>query len=154
MNKLTKKYYFSVEGWTEKWYLDWLKNKINADDGVQYKLATKSEVMKPVSFVKRFVTAAARTEIWHLADYEGHDRRMQFRGIIDDIRKAEKCGSQVTYHFGYTNMAFDLWMILHKQDFFVCCNSVKDYLRPLQKCYSPIKILNLQWKSDSKEIPT
>ena len=27
--KLTKKYHFSVEGETEKWYLDWLKDNIN-----------------------------------------------------------------------------------------------------------------------------
>ena len=27
--KQTKKYYFSVEGETEKWYLEWLQKQIN-----------------------------------------------------------------------------------------------------------------------------
>ena len=31
MRKETKKYYFSVEGETEKWYLDWLQKTINSD---------------------------------------------------------------------------------------------------------------------------
>ena len=30
MRKETKKYYFSVEGETEKWYLEWLENTINS----------------------------------------------------------------------------------------------------------------------------
>ena len=30
MKKLTKKYYFSVEGDTEVWYLDWLRDMINS----------------------------------------------------------------------------------------------------------------------------
>ena len=27
--KITRKYYFSVEGETEKWYLDWLEEELN-----------------------------------------------------------------------------------------------------------------------------
>ena len=30
MMKKTKKYYFSVEGETEQWYLKWLQNTINS----------------------------------------------------------------------------------------------------------------------------
>ena len=30
VRKETKKYYFSVEGETEKWYLDWLQKTINS----------------------------------------------------------------------------------------------------------------------------
>lgn len=36
--KLTKKYHFSVEGETEKWYLDWLKDNINQYDRSRYKV--------------------------------------------------------------------------------------------------------------------
>ena len=31
-------YYFSVEGETEKWYLDWLQNCINECDEAKYKV--------------------------------------------------------------------------------------------------------------------
>lgn len=30
MKKITKRYYFSVEGDTEVWYLDWLRGLINS----------------------------------------------------------------------------------------------------------------------------
>lgn len=36
--KLTKKYHFSVEGKTKKWYLDWLKDNINQCDRSRYKV--------------------------------------------------------------------------------------------------------------------
>ena len=37
MHKENRTYYFSVEGATEKWYLDWLQNMINADPEDVYK---------------------------------------------------------------------------------------------------------------------
>lgn len=39
LRKPTKKYYFSVEGETEKWYLDWLQNVINAEERSVYKVS-------------------------------------------------------------------------------------------------------------------
>ena len=33
-----KPYIFSVEGCTEKWYLDWLREKINSSDIPRYKV--------------------------------------------------------------------------------------------------------------------
>lgn len=52
MRKLTKKYYFSVEGETEKWYLDWLQDLINNSDA-SCKVSFNSKVEKdPVKYVK------------------------------------------------------------------------------------------------------
>ena len=46
-------YYFSVEGETEKWYLDWLEAQINLQEGTKFKVKFKAEVQKdPVSYVK------------------------------------------------------------------------------------------------------
>lgn len=46
-------YYFSVEGSTEKWYLDWLENQINSIDEAKCKVKIKAEVQKdPVSYEK------------------------------------------------------------------------------------------------------
>ncbi|GEB77771.1 hypothetical protein SIN01_21160 [Sporolactobacillus inulinus] len=35
--KLKKPFYFSVEGETEKWYLDWLQKQINNHPDAKYK---------------------------------------------------------------------------------------------------------------------
>ena len=42
--KKTLTYYFSVEGSTEKWNLDWLENLINSIDEAKYKVKIKAEV--------------------------------------------------------------------------------------------------------------
>lgn len=41
MKAMTKKYYFSVEGKTEKWYLDWLQNAINTANTATYKVCVR-----------------------------------------------------------------------------------------------------------------
>ena len=40
--KITKKYYFSVEGETEQWYLKWLQNTINSSDKASCKVSNQS----------------------------------------------------------------------------------------------------------------
>lgn len=49
MKAMTKKYYFSVEGKTEKWYLDWLQNAINTANTATYKVVFDSKVEKKSS---------------------------------------------------------------------------------------------------------
>lgn len=44
--KSNKKYYFSVEGETEKWYLEWLRDRINELDESRYKVAIDCKVEK------------------------------------------------------------------------------------------------------------
>ena len=40
----TLTYYFSVEGETEKSYLDWLEQQINSQDNTKFKVKFKTEV--------------------------------------------------------------------------------------------------------------
>ena len=44
--KTAKKYYFSVEGQTEKWYLDWLQETINSNSAAKYKVYIDSKIQK------------------------------------------------------------------------------------------------------------
>lgn len=46
MRKENMTYYFSVEGETEKWYLDWLQNCINECDEAKYKVKLDSKIEK------------------------------------------------------------------------------------------------------------
>ena len=53
MRKETKKYYFSVEGETEKWYLDWLQKTINAFPDSKYNVKLDAKIQKdPLARVK------------------------------------------------------------------------------------------------------
>lgn len=51
--KSTRKYYFSVEGETEQWYLSWLQDAINHCDEAVYRVSFNCQVQKdPVKRAK------------------------------------------------------------------------------------------------------
>lgn len=54
---------------------------------------------------------------------------------MDSMKAAKGLGKQITYKFGYTNLTFDLWLILHK----ISCNSSyahrKNYIEPLNRAF-------------------
>ena len=135
--KITKKYYFTVEGETEKWYLKWLQNIINNMEDAVYKVAFDCQVQKkPLKRAKSLVVMG-RTEVWHLSDYESDEEihTRQFIETMDNMRAAKNLGKQITYKFGYTNLTFDLWIILHKTD----CNGAivhrKNYITKINRAY-------------------
>ena len=44
--KSSKKYFFSVEGETEEWYLLWLRDLINSTDHAAYKVSIDCKMCK------------------------------------------------------------------------------------------------------------
>ncbi len=131
-----KTYHFSVEGFTEKWYMDWLQNMINAElqDG---SVKLDSRVQKdPLSYAKR-VTVHDKMKIFHVFDYESAEsvHTQHFLTTLERMKKAEKIGKDIKYYLGYSNFTFELWMILHKAD----CNGQlahrRQYLKYLNDAY-------------------
>ena len=119
--KQTLTYYFSVEGETEQWYLEWLETQINANENANYIVKFISKVEKdPVSFIKKLVIQK-KTTIWHLSDIEGSsDEQIQtVHNTLGRLKEAKGLGKSIIYKWGYSNLSFDLWMILHKQS----CNA-------------------------------
>lgn len=113
VKKLNKQYYFSVEGQTEKWYLDWLQSEINKYEPSEYKVNIISKQEKdPASFVKS-ITKPGKEPITHLCDCEGNSPEdcEVFKAVLDKMKKAGK-----KYCLGYSNYTFELWIILHKKD--------------------------------------
>ena len=115
-------YYFSVEGETEKWYLEWLQRQINSTDNAAYGVVFNVKVEKdPVNRVKG-MAILTKTDIWHFSDYESSEPEhvKQFQSTMARMEQSQHL-KQVKYHFGYSNLTFDLWMILHKKN----CNAAK-----------------------------
>lgn len=118
MRKEKRTYYFSVEGETEKWYLEWLQNTINALPEAKYVVKLDRKVEKdPISYVKR-LTVLQKSEITHVFDYESNDPEHigQFKSTLDKMKKAQATGKSVVYRLAYSNFSFELWLILHKSD--------------------------------------
>lgn len=97
MKKLTKKYYFSVEGDTEVWYLDWLRDMINSAPERKCNVSfVRKKESDPIRFVKG-LTLQGKATIFHLSDYESneHEHQLLFTRTMDKMREAERQGKNV-----------------------------------------------------------
>lgn len=131
------KYFFSVEGDTEKWYLEWLCEQIRACSGAEYTASVDVMITKnPVKRVKS-LSNIGKTELWHLSDYESddHQHSTEFQNTMDNMRSAEKQGKSVKYNFGYSNLAFDLWIVLHKRTLNNSLSDRSNYLRYINEIF-------------------
>lgn len=136
--KTQVKYYFSVEGDTEKWYLDWLEKIINNDPNSVITVKLDSKIEKsPQRRVKR-MSIITQTEIWHLCDYEsnGHQHSTELKKVIDEMADIKNHGKKVTYKFGYSNLTFDLWIILHKAEMKAPQTHRSNYLQYINRAYN------------------
>ena len=119
--KSTKKYYFSVEGETEQWYLKWLQDLINKTEEAAFKVSIDCPVKQnPLKHAKSLVVTK-KIEVYHFFDYESDEEIhiKRFTEAMDNMKKAQEIGKQITYKSGYTNFTFDLWIILHMMN----CNT-------------------------------
>ena len=135
--KQTLTYYFSVEGETEQWYLEWLEAQINANEHANYIVKFITKVQKdPVSFIKKLVVQK-KTTIWHLSDIEGSsDEQIQtVHNTLGRLKEAKGLGKSIIYRWGYSNLSFDLWMILHKQNCNAELNSADGYLSHINRAF-------------------
>ena len=135
--KQTLTYYFSVEGETEQWYLEWLEAQINANEHANYIVKFITKVQKdPVSFIKKLVVQK-KTIIWHLSDIEGSsDEQIQtVHNTLGRLKEAKGLGKSIIYKWGYSNLSFDLWMILHKQNCNAELTDVGKYLSHINRVF-------------------
>lgn len=137
MRKENRTYHFSVEGETEKWYLDWLQGQINADPDAKYTVKLDSKIQKdPLARVKGLMILG-KTEITHIFDRESEEEihAKQFLTTLDRMKMAQNIGKSITYRLGYSNFTFELWMILHRADCNGSLTHRHQYLAPLNRAY-------------------
>lgn len=135
--KKTKKYYFSVEGETEHWYLKWLQDKINNTEKSAYCVSLDCPVQKnPLKRAKSMVVTG-KTEVWHISDYESDEpiHVNGFKTTMDNMKASQLLGKQIKYQFGYSNLTFDLWIAMHKVNCFSTLAHRKNYLTMLNQGY-------------------
>lgn len=132
----TKKFVFTVEGETEQWYLLWLRDQINKCESRKYDVAIDTKVQQsPRKFYKN-ANAKATPEIFHICDVESNESVHvdKFRNILSEMKEA-KTQKKITYHLGYSNFSFELWMVLHKRT----CNGIsshrRQYLEHINKAF-------------------
>lgn len=134
MRKENRKYFFSVEGETERWYLEWLRQTINAEPSARYIVKLNCAVQNPLKYAK--MQNIGGIEITHIFDYESKEPRhvKEFQQTLGYMRKAQ-IEKNVTYKLGYSNFTFELWMILHKMDCNGCLTHRNQYLSKIREAY-------------------
>ncbi len=135
--KQGKKYYFTVEGETEQWYLQWLRDQINRDEGAKLRVSISCAVCKNPEKHAKSVPVTSRIEIYHLFDYEGGNEEYvkRFQTTLEKMKKAQNLGKNIRYKCGYSNLSFDLWILLHKTDYNAIHTDSSQYLEVINRVF-------------------
>lgn len=135
--KMNARYYFTVEGETEKWYLEWLRDAINADPRSKVKVVCSPKVQKnPVKWAKAKTNLDKSAKVFHVFDFEDEEpiHVKAFKDTLANMKKAGSLGRGFRYVSAYSNLTFELWMVLHKGD----CPALahrRQYLKSINDLY-------------------
>ena len=133
--KKVNSYYFSVEGENEQWYFEHLQKLINSSNEAVFNVKFNIKKDKsPLSRIKSItipVYANQKLPVFHIVDYESNDSEhaTQFSNLLDELKTIRNKRSAYKYKLGYSNFAFELWLILHKR---ICNFSVEDRSKYVQ----------------------
>ena len=142
-------YLLTVEGWTEKWYFEHLKYLINASPKTKSKVKWEPKIRKsPYKYAKP-IPDLYPIQAFHICDYESNDQVHveQFEKILKELKEARKIKKNILYELGYSNYAFELWMILHKIPYLTSVADRTKYLKGINTAYNE----NFQFLDDYKE---
>jgi hypothetical protein len=134
--KETKRFYVSVEGNTEKLYFEHLQKLVNNCNTSKSKLFLSPEINKrPKKFIRN-KNIPAKSLLFHFFDYENNEQELFLQTLkdIDDINKQYQ--NKITYKAGYSNLTFEVWLLLHKTNFKSPVFNQKDYLTFINKLYN------------------
>lgn len=129
----------TCEGDTEVWYFEHLKNLINLEPTCLMKLGYKtlSVCKNPFSKAKS-QTILSPIKWYHILDKESSDEAdiKTFEKNLKSFKDVKKIRQHVKLLLGYSNVSFELWLIMHKSDEKPSAYSQQDYLNKLKKLYN------------------
>jgi hypothetical protein len=135
--KLNNHYYFSVEGETEKWYLERLKELINNAQTATHTASFDCKVEKdPIKRTKQ-LNILKETVVTHWFDRESNNapHPAEFIRTLDALKKSSTIKKYIKYKLGYSNFTFELWMVLHKANCNASLAHRRLYLAPINSAF-------------------
>ena len=146
----TNQYNLSVEGETEQWYFEWLEEQINKCPKRKYNVSLRAKKCPSPRKYYKSINNLTKPFVYHICDVESKDpvHVDKFSQILLEMKEAKQ-QKKVSYELGYSNFAFELWIVLHKIDFNGCQTHRSHYLTPINKIFGE-KFLNLdQYKNEA-----
>ena len=139
--KKVNSYYFSVEGENEKWYFEHLKKLINNSEESTFNVdfIIKKET-SPFSRIKAINVPAYsqyKFKVFHVVDYESNaeEHVQRFLSVLDELKTIKNRHKAYDYKLGYSNFAFELWLILHKDRGAVSVQDRSKYVHKINELY-------------------
>ena len=139
-----------MEGETEKWYFEHLQKLINANERIPFTAKFNIKINKSITSSAKSITAIYKnTPAFHICDYESNEQVHieQFEQILKELKDVKNINKNINYKLGYSNFAFDLWIILHKKQQLGSISHRKQYVQGINLAYKE----NFQFIEDYKE---
>ena len=135
MIRINNTFYVSVEGYTEMKYLDRVQYLINQGN-FKTKVKFIKKISKPTSFVKAYSNGFSEYPYFHICDYEGNtdEDNKKFMHVLDDLKNARLI-KKSKFNLAYTNLCFELWLILHKKQFGKQIFNKESYRQEINSAY-------------------
>ena len=129
-------YFFSVEGETEVLYFQHLQKLIRSVETRRANPVIRVERIRPSSFSKK-ISILKPCSIVAVYDVEDNDteHRKRFEGILKEMKETETSGKSIKFELGYSNIDFELWILLHKKDMFGSISSRSQYLNNINSVF-------------------
>ena len=105
----TRKYTFTVEGETEQWYFEWLRDQINLCPNRTYNVSVDAKVQQSPRKFYKSINAKTTPQVIHICDVESNDRVHvdKFNKILSEMKEA-KSQKRITYILGYSKKLLNL----------------------------------------------
>lgn len=129
-------YFFSVEGKTEILYLEHLQKLVRAEENrianpvFQIEKCSPSKITRKITFIQ----PCTITSVFDVEDSDT-EHRNRFENTLKEMREATKLGKAITFDLAYSNIDFELWIILHKKDLFGNVGSKAQYLKSINQIF-------------------
>lgn len=127
--KATEVFWICVEGECEKFYFEHLQKLINSSG---LKVSVKFYITiekKPDSYINSYKPAGRIFFVWDRESNSDQDSR-RFQKTLETI---STLASQYDIKPGYTHFTFELWILLHLEEFFAPQNRKENYLSPINQ---------------------
>lgn len=135
--KENRKVIITVEGQCEELYFRHLQNLVN-NSSCGRNLILEIYVRKPLDQAKRSSNVMLDQPLYHVQDIEdasGGEERVRIRKVVDDLVEAgKKLG--IEYRWAYSNISFELWLLLHVKYLTRHMNSARDYFTEMRLAFN------------------
>lgn len=137
IKKECKNFYLSVEGETEEWYFKHLQKLINEEKELPYSVSIEPKKMSIKKRIRGLSNPYSITA-FHICDYESNEEMhiKHFKSILTELREAREKKPYIDYTLGYSNLTFELWIILHKRQSLATIPNRNNYIEIINRVYN------------------